>query len=93
MADVSISNNLTGLARAMVNNGWMSEADADGVWKRASQSGDSFVTELIRESVSRPTRLLSSPQPRSVSPTGLECHGSDSLPQGLLDAGWCRNGA
>ena len=48
MADVSTSSNLTGLARAMVNHGWLSEADADGVWKRASQSGDSFVTELIK---------------------------------------------
>jgi type IV pilus assembly protein PilB len=48
MAAVTNTNNLTGLARAMVNHGWLSEDDAEGVWKRASQSGDSFVTELIK---------------------------------------------
>jgi type IV pilus assembly protein PilB len=48
MAAVTNTNNLTGLARAMVNHGWLSEDDAEGVWKRASQSGESFVTELIK---------------------------------------------
>jgi len=49
MAAVTNTNNLTGLARAMVNHGWLSEGDAEGVWKSASQSGESFVTELIKE--------------------------------------------
>ncbi len=32
----------------MVNHGWLSEEDAEAAWRRASQAGESFVTELIR---------------------------------------------
>ena len=48
MAAVSMSNNLTGLARTMVNHDWLKESEAEAVWKRAAESGDSFVTELIK---------------------------------------------
>ena len=48
MAAVSHSHNLTGLARAMVNHGWLSETEAEAVWKRAAEADESFVTELIK---------------------------------------------
>ncbi len=48
MAAVSISHNLTGLARTMVNHDWLKESEAETVWKRAAESGESFVSELIK---------------------------------------------
>ncbi len=48
MAAVSDTLNLTGLARAMVNHDWLTEAEADSVWKHASDAGVSFVSELIK---------------------------------------------
>ncbi len=48
MAAVSMSNNLTGLARTMVNHDWLKESEAETVWKQASESGDSFVTALVK---------------------------------------------
>jgi len=86
MAAVTNTNNLTGLARAMVNHGWLSEGDAEGVWKRASQSGDSFVTELIKG------RRFKSDQIAEFAATSfgfpymdLNAMDHESLPQGLLD--------
>ena len=48
MAAVSLSNNLTGLARTMVNHDWLKESEAETVWKQASEAGESFVTALVR---------------------------------------------
>lgn len=48
MAAVSVSNNLTGLARTMVNHDWLKESEAETVWKRAAESGESFVSELVK---------------------------------------------
>jgi type IV pilus assembly protein PilB len=48
MAAVSDTLNLTGLARAMVNHDWLTEAEADSVWKHASEAGVSFVSELVK---------------------------------------------
>ena len=86
MAAVTNTNNLTGLARAMVNHGWLSEDDAEGVWKRASQSGDSFVTELIKG------RRFKSDQVAEFAAASfgfpyldLNAMDHESLPQGLLD--------
>src|SRR3569623_340940 len=86
MAAVTNTNNLTGLARAMVNHGWLSEDDAEGVWKRASQSGDSFVTELIIG------RRFKSDQVAEFAAASfgfpyldLNAMDHESLPQGLLD--------
>ena len=48
MAAVSLSHNLTGLARTMVNHDWLKESEAEAVWKRAAESGESFVSELVK---------------------------------------------
>jgi type IV pilus assembly protein PilB len=87
MADASISNNLTGLARAMVNNGWLSEAEADGVGKRASQAGESFVTELIKGRRYKADQIAEFAATSFGFPyLDLNAMDPDSLPQGLLDA-------
>ncbi len=48
MAAVSNSPHLTGLARTMVNHDWLKESEAEAVWKRAAEAGESFVSELIK---------------------------------------------
>jgi type IV pilus assembly protein PilB len=48
MAAVSNSHHLTGLARTMVNHDWLKESEAEAVWKRAADAGESFVSELIK---------------------------------------------
>jgi len=87
MVDASISNNLTGLARAMVNNGWLSEAEADGVGKRASQAGESFVTELIKGKRYQAEQVAEFAATSFGFPyLDLNAMDPDSLPQGVLDA-------
>ena len=86
MAAVTNTNNLTGLARAMVNHGWLSENDAEGVWKRASQSGDSFVTELVRGGRYKAGQVAEFAAVSFGFPyLDLNAMDPESLPQGLLD--------
>jgi type IV pilus assembly protein PilB len=80
------NTNLTGLARAMVNHGWLSESDAEGVWKRASQSGDSFVTELVRGGRYKCGQVAEFAAISFGFPyLDLAAMDLESLPQGLLD--------
>jgi len=86
MAAVTNTNNLTGLARAMVNHGWLSEDDADGVWKRASQSGESFVTELIKGKRFKADQVAEFAAASFGFPfLDLGAMDAESLPQGVLD--------
>ncbi len=86
MAAVTNTNNFTGLARAMVNHGWLSEGDAEGVWKRASQSGDSFVTELVRGGRYKAGQVAEFAAVSFGFPyLDLNAMDPESLPQGLLD--------
>jgi type IV pilus assembly protein PilB len=87
MAAVTNTNNLTGLARAMVNHGWLSEEDAEGVWKRASQAGDSFVTELIKGKRFKADQIAEFAAVSFGYPyLDLASMDAENLPQGLLDA-------
>src|SRR5574340_1547784 len=80
------NTNLTGLARAMVNHGWLSEGDAEGVWKRATQSGESFVTELIRGGRYKAGQVAEFAAVSFGFPfLDLNAMDAESLPQGLLD--------
>ena len=86
MAAVTSNINLTGLARAMVNHGWLTEADAEGVWKRANQSGDSFVTELVRGQRFKANQIAEFAAVSFGYPyLDLSAMDAESLPQGLLD--------
>jgi type IV pilus assembly protein PilB len=86
MAAVTNTINLTGLARAMVNHGWLSEDDAEGVWKRAIQSGDSFITELIKGQRFKAAQVAEFAAISFGFPyMDLNAMDAESLPQGLLD--------
>jgi type IV pilus assembly protein PilB len=86
MAAVTNTNNLTGLARAMVNHGWLSEDDAEGVWKRASQSGESFVTELIKGKRFKADQVAEFAAISFGYPfLDLNAMDAENLPQGVLD--------
>ena len=86
MAAATNNINLTGLARAMVNHGWLSEAEAEGVWKRAGQSGDPFVTELIRSQRFKADQVAEFAAVSFGFPyMDLNAMDAESLPQGLLD--------
>ncbi|HMM47059.1 MAG TPA: type IV-A pilus assembly ATPase PilB [Thiobacillaceae bacterium] len=86
MAAVTNTNTLTGLARAMVNHGWLSETDAAGVCTRAAQSGDSFVTELIRGGRYKAGQVAEFAAVSFGYPyLDLSAMDAESLPQGLLD--------
>ncbi|MBT9589910.1 MAG: Flp pilus assembly complex ATPase component TadA, partial [Thiobacillus sp.] len=86
MAAVTSNINLTGLARAMVNQGWLTEADAEGVWKRTNQSGDSFVTELVRGQRFKADQIAAFAAVSFGYPyLDLNAMDAESLPQGVLD--------
>ena len=88
MAAVTSNINFTGLARAMINHGWLTEADAEGVWKRANQSGDSFVTELVRGQRFKANQIAEFAAVSFGYPyLDLNAMDAESLPQGLLDPG------
>jgi type IV pilus assembly protein PilB len=87
MAAVTNTINLTGLARAMVNHGWLSETEAEGVWKRASQSGDSFVTELVKGKRFKAGQVAEFAAASFGFPyLDLNAMDAESLPKGLLDS-------
>src|SRR4030066_140328 len=86
MAAVTNTNNLTGLARAMVNHGWLSEDDAEGVWKRASQAGESFVTELIKGKRFKAAQVAELAATSFGFPfLDLNAMDAENLPHGVLD--------
>jgi len=86
MAAVSHTHNLTGLARAMVNHGWLSEAEAEAVWKRAAEADESFVTELIKGRRFKAGQVAEFAAASFGYPyLDLDAMDPDSLPKGLLD--------
>jgi type IV pilus assembly protein PilB len=86
MAAVTNSINLTGLARAMVNHNWLSESDAEAVWKRATEAGASFVSELIKGRRFKADQVAEFAANSFGFPyLDLDAMDMESLPQGLLD--------
>ncbi|MCU0809579.1 MAG: type IV-A pilus assembly ATPase PilB [Thiobacillaceae bacterium] len=86
MAALTNTLNLTGLARAMVNHGWLSEEDAEGAWRRASKAGESFVTELIRGRRFKAGQIAEFASGSFGFPfLDLGAMDAENLPQGLLD--------
>ena len=70
----------------MVNHGWLSEADAEAAWRRASQAGESFVTELIRGRRFKPDQIAEFASGSFGFPfLDLGAMDAESLPQSLLD--------
>ena len=70
----------------MVNHGWLSEEDAEAAWRRASQAGESFVTELIRGRRFKADQVAEFASGSFGFPfLDLGAMDPESLPQGLLD--------
>lgn len=87
MAAVTEANNLTGLARAMVNHGWLTESEAQSVWRQSITAGDSFVTGLIRNKRFKSSQIAEFACVSFGFPyLDLGAMDPASLPQGLLDS-------
>ena len=86
MAAVGVSSRLTGLARALVAKGLLTEREVDIVVSQAANNSDGFVPELLRS-----TRLKSlqvaefAAQAFNYPFLDLNALDPDSTPQGVLD--------
>jgi type IV pilus assembly protein PilB len=89
MAAVTSQNtsSLTGLARTLVTQGWLTESEAESIWKKSSASGDSFVSELLkgrRYTAAQIADLASSAFGYPLF--DLDAMDPESLPRGVLDS-------
>ena len=85
MAAVTDIHNLTGLARAMVNHNWLTESDAEAVWRRTAE-GESFVTELVKGKRFKADQIAEFASASFGFPfLDLGAMDAGSLPKGLLD--------
>lgn len=89
MAAVTTQNNssLTGLARTLVTQGWLSESEAESIWKKTNASGESFVPELLK------SRRYSAAQVAELAANAfgypmfdLDAMDPELLPRSILDA-------
>ncbi len=86
MAAVTTTSNLTGLARAMVNQNWLSERDAEAVWKLATDTGVSFVSELVKSRRFKADQVAEFAASSFGFPyLDLDAMDLESLPKGVLD--------
>lgn len=88
MAAVTSQNtsSLTGLARTLVTQGWLTESEAESIWNKASAGGDSFVTELLKG------RRYTAAQVAELAASAfgyplfdLDAMDPESLPKSILD--------
>ena len=78
---------LTGLARTLVAQGLLSEPDAESIWSKASSSGESFVTELLKGRRFKAIQIAEFAASAFGYPLfDLSAVDPESLPQGVLDA-------
>ncbi len=78
---------LTGLARTLVAQGLLSEPDAESIWSKASSSGESFVTELLKGRRFRAIQIAEFAASAFGYPLfDLNAVDPESLPQGAVDA-------
>jgi len=78
---------LTGLARTLVSQGLLTEPDAESIWSKAVGSGDSFVTELLKNRRHKAIQIAELAAGAFGYPLfDLSAVDVDSLPQGVLDS-------
>jgi type IV pilus assembly protein PilB len=89
MAAVTTQNtsSLTGLARTLVTQGWLTESEAESIWKKTNASGESFVPELLKG------RRYSAAQVAELAASAfgypmfdLDAMDPELLPRSILDA-------
>jgi type IV pilus assembly protein PilB len=77
---------LPGLARALVHHGWLTEPEAETLWKRAGTDGESFVSEIIRAKRFRASQIAEfAAQSFGYPMLDLAAVDTDQLPRNLLD--------
>jgi type IV pilus assembly protein PilB len=87
MAALSETHNLTGLARAMVNHGWLTESEAESIRRQAAAEGEPFVTALVRSKRFKAAQIAEFASAAFGFPyLDLAAMDPAGLPQGLLDA-------
>lgn len=78
---------LTGLARTLVSQGWLTESEAEGVWSKASASGDGFVAELLKGRRYKPIQVAELAAATFGYPLlDIDAIDLDTIPQGVVDA-------
>jgi len=89
MAAVTAQNtsSLTGLARTLVTQGWLTESEAESIWKKTHAGGESFVSELLKG------RRYSAAQVAELAANAfgyplfdLDAMDPESLPKAVLDS-------
>ncbi|MGO9443672.1 MAG: type IV-A pilus assembly ATPase PilB [Thiobacillaceae bacterium] len=86
MAAVNASSNLTGLARALVGQGMLSEAEAEKIVARAGNGPDGFVPELLRSTKLKNLQVAEfAAQTFSYPYVDINALDPDTIPQGVLD--------
>lgn len=78
---------LTGLARTLVTQTWLTESEAEGIWSKASASGDGFIAELLKGKRYKALQIAELAASTFGYPLlDLNAVDPDMLPQGVLDA-------
>jgi type IV pilus assembly protein PilB len=86
MAAVSASSNLTGLARALVGQGLLSETEAEKIVTRAANGADGFVPELLRSTKLKSLQIAEfASQTFSYPFVDINSLDPEAAPQGVLD--------
>jgi type IV pilus assembly protein PilB len=86
MAAVNASSNLTGLARALVGQGMLSETEAEKIVARAGNGPDGFVPELLRSTKLKNLQVAEfAAQTFSYPYVDINALDPDTIPQGVLD--------
>lgn len=82
----STQSPLTGLAKTLVTQGWLSETEAETIWGKASASGEGFVAELVRAGRYKPRQVAELAAATFGYPMmDLDAIDPDALPVGILD--------
>lgn len=87
MAATFASSGLTGLARALVNEKWLSEAEAEALAKQAASMDEGFIAQLISVKKIKPLQIAEFAAAQFGFPYfDLTALDPEVLPKSLLDA-------
>ena len=86
MAAINSASGLTGLARTLVTQGWLTEQEAESIESRARSAGDGFVSELLRGKRYKPLQVAEFASGALGFPyLDLDALDLDQIPKGVLD--------
>jgi type IV pilus assembly protein PilB len=86
MAAAAVPSNLTGLARSLVQQEWLPEADAEAIQSAANAAGASFVTQLVQSKKYSSLQVAEfAAQSFGFPLLDLKSVDTDQLPKDVLD--------